>query len=248
MRGRHLTEGTLATEFNLDYSDLQGKRVILACPTMGNIAPLAARHLRIAMMNASNHGLIWAGDASVHRGTIVGARNAVIEGALERDCDGVFWCDDDVTLPPEAISMLVATGEDFVCGVYCQRSGNMWPLIARLDPKGEKKFQWCAEFPKDVLAPMDGCGFGCVYTSKKLLQAVGLGGFDNKDGCSEDLSFALRAKEAGFQLWVLTAVLCGHLPDPTPVTYETFRKSWDSKTQAERDDMMNQFTAKTSAA
>jgi GT2 family glycosyltransferase len=212
---------------------------------MGNIAPLAAKHLRIAMMNASNHGIMWAGDASVHRGTIVGARNAVVDSVLEknddgtykRDVDGVFWCDDDITLDPEAISALVAINEDFVSGIYCQRAGNYWPLIARFDEESQK-FQWCIKFPADTLAPMDGCGFGVVYTSSKLLRTLGPEPFNNLENMSEDLSFCLRAKRAGFQLYTYTSILCGHLSDPTPITYDTFTEEWEKKSEEERNDLV----------
>lgn len=230
----------------LSLDSIAGKKIILACPTFTLINPLAARHLRIAMMNASNHGIIWAGDASVHRGTIWGARNAVVNSVLEkkedgtyvRDVDGVFWCDDDVTLHPEAISALVAVNEDFVCGIYCQRAGYHWPLIARYD-ESSKKFQWCYKFPKDTLATMDGCGFGVVYTSAKMLRALGEEPFNHLDDCSEDLSFCLRAKRAGFQLYCYTSVLCGHMPaDSEPITYETFLERLAELPEDERKSLV----------
>lgn len=198
------------------------KKILLACPTYGPVDPLAARSLRAAIMTASQHGITWLGDASPDRMKFDVARNAVAMIACEADsCDGVFWCDSDVILPPHAIAQLASRDLDFVSGIYFQRMPPHFPLIATFD-EHKKSFQWFIRWPEQVVAPIDGCGFGCVFTSSKLLRAIGSDWFTYRK-YSEDFDFCLKAKEKGFSPHVDTSIICGHLPDPVPVTYETYR-------------------------
>jgi hypothetical protein len=163
-----------------------------------------------------------------------------VQRALETEADGVFWCDSDVLLHPtdergypagqaDAITRLVLEQKDFITGVYFQREPPHFPLIAHFNPKSgtgtSGSFHWFTEWPENVVAPIDGCGFGCVLTSTKLLRAIPEPWF-HYDVFSEDFTFCLNAAKAGFQLYVHTGVLCGHLPDAKPVTVNTFRAVW----------------------
>ena len=217
-------------EFNAE--SIRGKRYLLASPSVAAINVEAARTLRVAMMTLSNAGALWAGDVSSGRGSVLAARNQAIDGALEAlsagvEVEGVFWIDDDLILPAEALKALAVTGHDFVCGVYCQRAGDMMPLVGRFEEhEGKKGFRWAVDLPENAIMRADGCGFGLVYTSLRMLKALGKGTFNHRDNLSEDLSFCVRAKEAGFPLYCLTGVRAGHLGEPVPVTYEMFRAAW----------------------
>lgn len=216
-------------DVNLDA--VAGKTYMIASPSVGLVAPSAVKALRVAMMNMSNHGARWVGDASSGRGSVLAARNMALDAAFEAmdegPLEGVLWIDDDILMPAEALTMLASVGYDFTCGVYCQRAENYFPLVGQfLERDGKKGFRWAVNLPSDAVMRADGCGFGMVYTSAKMLKALGKGAFDHRDGVSEDLSFCLRAKDAGFQLYCLTAVQCGHLGEPQLVTYQTFREKW----------------------
>lgn len=199
-------------------------KLLLACPTYGPVDPLAARSLRAAVMTAAKHGVEWAGDVSPDRMKFDAARNAVVEAALAPTitADGVFWADSDVVLPTTAIIQLVTRGLDFVTGIYFQRAGNHFPLIATFNEKLQS-FQWLVRWPENIVAPIDGCGFGCCYTSTAMLRAMGDSDHFTYKRFSEDFDFCRKATEAGFQLHVDTSVICGHLQDPLPVTYETYK-------------------------
>ncbi len=196
-------------------------KLLFACPSYGPLDPQAVRAQRTAIMHAAGHaGVTWAGDVSPDRMAFADARNLVVAEALTTDADAVFWCDSDVTLPVDAISKLVIEQKDFITGVYTQRRPPYWPLVASFDPVTEK-FRWCVEMPPNVVAPLDGCGFGCVLTSLTLLRALPARPFAYQK-YSEDFTFCLAAKAAGFQLFVHTGVQCGHLPEPTAVGLQDF--------------------------
>lgn len=222
------SEETDDLEINLDA--VAGKTYMIASPSVGAVAPKAVAALRVAMMNMSNHGAKWAGDASSGRGSVLAARNMVLDAAFEAaeegPLEGVLWVDDDILMPPEALTMLACTGYDFTCGVYCQRAGDNFPLVGQyLERDGVKGFRWAVNLPENAVMKADGCGFGMVYTSWRMLKVLGKGAFDHLE-LSEDLSFCLRAKRAGFQLYCLTAVKCGHIGEPEVVTYDMFRAKW----------------------
>lgn len=223
-----------------DVAQIRGKRYLLASPSVAAINATASRTLRVAMMTLSNAGGLWAGDVSSGRGSVMAARNQAIDGAFETETaglevEGVFWIDDDLILPADALKSLAITGHDFVCGVYCQRAGDMMPLVGRFEEyEGKKGFRWAVDLPENAIMRADGCGFGLVYTSLRMLKALGKGAFNHRDDVSEDLSFCLRAKEAGFQLYCLTGVKAGHLGEPVPVTYGMFREAW-AKNPASKD-------------
>ena len=203
-------------------------KLLLAVPTYGPVEPKASRHLRVAIMHAAKHGGVeWVGDLSPDKMGWEASRNTIVQGAVNQtEAEAIFWADSDVVLPPEAITRLVLAQKDFVCGIYCQRIAPHWPLIAHFDDK-RKHFNWFMEWPENVLAPIDGCGFGCVLTSTAMLKAMPAPWFTFEQ-FSEDFDFCLRAAKAGYQLFVDTGVLCGHLMDPQPATVEDYLKLRDS--------------------
>lgn len=234
------------------------KKIALAHPCYGPLDPYINKALRLAMMSAARVAE-WVGDSSTIREGWVGARNRAVTGVLEDcpECDGIVWVDDDVLLPPSAIQRLVGYDRDFVTGVVFQKMGDFNPLVAKWVGNG---FAWWKEFPANVLAPADGCGFGICYTSTKMLRAIqelpetpvkGKAYFkpngwfnqfpanhfgkqvgDDEQPMSEDFSFCMRAKLAGFQLYADTGLLCSHQIGPKYATQETHREHWEKKEPA----------------
>lgn len=202
-------------------------KVIFASPTYGPVDPEAVRTQRVAIMHASRNGVEWIGDASPDRMGFHAARNTVVQSALKTDADAVFWCDSDVILPHDGIARLVAEQKDFITGIYFQRRKPYWPLIAHFMER-QKTFSWFTEWPENVVAPIDGCGFGCVLTSTAMLKAMPAPWF-HYEKYSEDFDFCRKATKAGYQLFVHTGVVCGHLADPHAVTASDFESVRDGE-------------------
>jgi hypothetical protein len=207
-------------------------KLILASPTYGPVDPYALRTQRAAVMHASRNGHEWLGDCSPDRQPYAAARNNAVQGVIDKEDmsdAAIVWVDSDVILPLDGITRLASYDKDFVTGIYFQRGDNHWPLIAHYN-KEMNNFNWVIKWPKNVLAPIDGCGFGFVLTSMNMLRKMDPPWF-KFEKFSEDLSFCLKAKEAGFQLYVDTAILCGHLADPVPVEFKDYKEAhkefWD---------------------
>jgi hypothetical protein len=196
--------------------------IILASPTYGPVDPMAARCLRVAIMVAARyHTLI--GDISPDRMEYSAARNTVLKNSIRAGADGVVWVDSDIMPPANGITKLLVHNRDFVSGVYFQRVAPHFPMFGKLLDKSDN-FSWATEWPANTIAPMDGCGFGFVYTSTRLLRALA-NKFDKPfeyGANSEDLTFCRRAKECGFQLYVDTGIMCKHQGDAVQIGPEHF--------------------------
>ena len=175
-------------------------KLILSSPTYGPVEPLTATHLRAAVMHAAAHGVEWVGDASPDRVKWDAARNLTVKTALESEAEAIFWCDADIVLPTDAITRLVATGEPFITGIYFQRGKPHWPLIAHFDAR-KQTFNWFIDWPANVVAPIDGCGFGCVLTTTAMFRAIDPPWFAFHK-FSEDFDVCLKAARAGWAVRV----------------------------------------------
>jgi hypothetical protein len=212
-------------------------KLLFACPTYGPVAdPAFDKSRRAAIMFAASHGVTWVGDISPDRMAFATARNTVVESALsvadQDEVDGVFWVDDDLVIPVDTISRLTQYGLDFVSGLYFQRAAPYWPLFAMLNKN--QSFQWGMQYPENIIAPCDGVGFGCVYTSIKLLREVAklpeskkygsFGGDFGDKTYGEDFTFCLKARLVGIQPHVDTGVKCKHHIGPMFSDEELFRR------------------------
>ena len=198
-------------------------------------------------MYAGNHGLTWESDVSADRRGYGDARNHACEVLVEQFsewADGIMWIDSDIRPPQDAITRLLFTarryGLDFVTGVYHQRDGDYQPVLyqrVKSPKKGEGRYAICDGYPPDSIYPEGGCGFGFVYTSLKLIQAIkdsklwdekhGKWFPDKRNiegGFGEDLAFCDFASRLGFQLYTDTSVQVGHTGDPKVVTQEDFQR------------------------
>jgi hypothetical protein len=189
-------------------------------------------------MTAARHGVNWVGDASPDRMGWCAARNHVVKEAIKAaedgPVDGIFWVDDDVMVPADVVPRLLQYGHDMVSGLYFQRAGNHYPLVARWN-EGIKSFEFPVAYPEGVLVPVDGVGFGCVYTSLDMFRKIAalkdtpsegpFGGDFEKRTYGEDFAFCLRARKAGIQPYVDTGILCEHYIGPQYATAETFQTS-----------------------
>jgi hypothetical protein len=220
------------------HPDCKGIRVALASPTYGPVDPDCAKSLRISMMVAGNHGVVWSGDASPDRMGYSAARNRAANEVFltQQDYDGIMWVDSDMIVGPQDITNLLFTvadqGKTFLTGLYHQRLPPFKPVIYEYDEKVEK-FRSCDGYPDNMVAPTGGCGFGFVYTGIDVINAIEkLPDFDpfsgwfpdkrDSGGCGEDLSFCKMANLAKKQLYVHTGIQLGHAGDKKIITKEDY--------------------------
>lgn len=149
-------------------------------------------------------------------------RNILADTAVREGFDRVLWLDSDMVFDPylfRRLSEHLDLGKEMVSGLYVSRKAPIHPVIyksIRRDPL-ENGFLPVAEaysdYPRDSLFPVAGCGFGAVMMTTELLRrlqaAYGLP-FTPLPGFGEDLSFCLRVRELGAEMWCDSSIKLGH--------------------------------------
>jgi GT2 family glycosyltransferase len=150
--------------------------------------------------------------------------------ALKEKADFVLWLDSDMVFPSDLLVDLMKDieGRDIVKGIYHMRRAPFRPVIYKTLKQGlvpaENVSEHYDDYPKDGLFKVDGCGFGCVLMRAGVLQSVvdkyhEL--FAPLPGYGEDLSFCVRARGCGYEIWADPKIQLGHKA-ATIVTNETF--------------------------
>lgn len=154
------------------------------------------------------------------------SRNLLSLTAIENGYDYVMWLDSDMIVPHNTLTRLLKVidnyGADMVTGLYVTRSANPEPVLFDcVDPpqvleskKMLKKVHRYYRYPRDSVFKIDGCGFGCVLTSVKLLKEVWdkFGpAFAPFPWAGEDVAFCWRVKQLQRPILCDSTVKCGHV-------------------------------------
>ena len=152
--------------------------------------------------------------AAVHE-----ARNELAKEAIESGADRVLWLDSDMAFGEDLMERLAADlddGWDMVCGIYFKRRLPVEPVIYKGIDAQSGKVDVYADYPRDSVFEIAGCGFGAVMTTTRLLAMVAeeasvVGPFSPYHGLSEDLSFCWRASEVKARIICDSRVKVGHV-------------------------------------
>ena len=154
---------------------------------------------------------------------IYDARNSLAEKACNQGFDRILFLDSDMVFEPdlyERLSARLDEGYDFVTGLYFSRRMPIIPMIYNeviFRERDGRKIPVCTEFsdyPRESFFQIQGCGFGgCMLTTKMLLEIGKKFGlpFSPVLGFGEDLSFCLKAEQAGFDLYCDSTIKLGHM-------------------------------------
>lgn len=152
--------------------------------------------------------------------------------ALNEKTDYILWLDSDMVFPPELMLDMLAdleTGKDIVTCVYHMRRAPFRPVIWKKLRQGltaaDNESENYDDYPRDGLFKVEGCGFGAVMMRTEVIRAVvdryhEL--FTPLPGYGEDLSFCIRARACGYEIWCDPKIQLGHKA-ATIVGDETFR-------------------------
>ena len=150
-------------------------------------------------------------------------RNLMIRMALEHNCTHVFFLDDDMCPPPDALTNLLKHDKDIVSGLYLLRNYPHFPVMfEEWFPDGRCRYGFL-EPNKGGLHRVVNCGFGCVLIKTEVFRKledpwVTLGHYE-KDNWCDDIHFFNKAREAGFEIYVDMDVCVGHIMSAVIVPY-----------------------------
>ena len=193
-------------------------RTLIAIPCMDMVHAVFMRS--VCQLNK-----VGETDVEILSGSLIyDARNELLQKAIDGEYDRVLWLDSDMQFEPALLQRLsddLDDGRDFVSGLYFKRKQPITPTIykdcsvfnigGQLSPVATP--YW--DYPAEKCFQIEACGFGSVLMSmdgiKRTVDKFGLFPFMPVAGFGEDLSFCMRWKEAGGELWCDSSVRLGHV-------------------------------------
>lgn len=152
------------------------------------------------------------------------ARNDIVQGALQTNCDWLLMLDDDMIInhfvtkgvPGEGdesygfLEKMIAHNKD-VCGVlYWQRGGDFDPVL--MTKAGDSDgFRFLRESEiEHRLQKMDVVGGGCMLIRMRVFDKIAPPYFGPEFKYGTDVQICKRAAESGFEVWADTSIELGH--------------------------------------
>ena len=208
-------------------------------PTQPFLAALAALQLPAAAEPL--------GRCVVQGNFIPAQRELIMRDAIDGAYDYLFFVDDDIVLPPDALERLleIAEGDATVAvagGLYYSRDSAR-PIAVADWHSDDTSSAHIPAFSSNAATTVDGVGFGCA-----LLRVSVARGFDEPyfpahifieraarrvRQCDEDYRYCERVRNAGFRVVLDARVRCEHY-DRVSATTSPVRWEDDDVTAAER--------------
>jgi hypothetical protein len=150
--------------------------------------------------------------------SIAKERNILLDRADSLKADWILFVDDDQVFDADALIRLLDRNVDLCGGLYLTRTPPHRPTAMRQSDSETGTF-WSPlaleAVGSDGLEAVDALGMGFTLVRRAVWEAVPRPAFRAgqlaPDETGEDVWFCLQAKAAGFQPYVDTSVLVGHI-------------------------------------
>ena len=141
-------------------------------------------------------------------------RNSGVAIALQRKTKWIFFVDDDMVLPPDAILRLLARHVDVVSGLYVKRQRPFVPIAYNIE---DGSFIPIEEPLINELMQVDAVGGGCLLVNATVFGCLPKPYFavppHGDTVMSEDIYFCQQLTAHGIKVHLDTGVFCGHVGD-----------------------------------
>ena len=205
-------------------------KILIAVPTFETIYP--DTYKSIWNLDPCGHKLAFD---SVRGYDVATARNRIAQEALDLGVDWVLMVDNDVTLPPDALKLLLEDAKGVNLGFYAHRdTDNIYrgkTCICKLkDENGKEYYHYPLESEysaAEMKAMADagetkievhGGGMGCALIRTDVFRELSYPWYDwvnygdaNRGMLSEDLYFCSLCRANGIPIYADVRVGCGHL-------------------------------------
>lgn len=229
--------------------------LMFACPTYGPIhGRVYGSHLAVLGALAKNGIVVKPHVICVTRKMgLAAASNEIVKVAIASNVDYIFWTEQDMILPTDAVTKLldhaIKYNLDGVSGVYFLR-GTSEPCLYVPIPENwaDNKYAHSrlSTFPKDALFPISCPGVGCALFKRETFEKLQFPYWEDKTGSQghgTDIYFYTKMREAGMQMWADSSVICDQIDEdePTTYTYETYEK-WLNSDQSKGGFVYNEHS------
>jgi GT2 family glycosyltransferase len=181
----------------------------------------------LSVMNAAYNPLIGNISNSSVGPLVALARNNLVANFLNRNREEWLWCvDTDIVFAPNTIDQLMKAADPVERPVvsalyYTIMNGAKTATIYQDSPETEGTFDHPKDFPADELIEVGGTGAGCLLIHRSVLRQIYMDAQGDKcwfremvlngRDIGEDLSFSIRAREAGYPVHIHTGIQVGHV-------------------------------------
>lgn len=183
-------------------------RILLCIPFTGYVPPKAAYSLIPMVCEARKQG-IEIDLFPIGLSLVYTARETAAKGILE---DGTYshllFIDSDMVVPVDLITRLLDADKDIVSALAFKRVFPFEPCIFKTCTKKDATFY--LDYTKGLIQ-VAGTGMACTLIKREVFEKLSQPWFTPMENIGEDLSFCVRAKDKGFQIWCDTELICGHI-------------------------------------
>lgn len=196
---------------------------------------------------------VWKTFYHIARGHPASSRNHIVKEFLKTDCTHLLFIDDDMVFDQDAVMKLLAHDVDICTGIAYQRGEPYAPCAFILNPD-TKCFHPTEVGEKKGMAQVDAVGGYFPLIKRHVLENtdgpwfvygdISLGYNDNPDtdpvgkGIGEDIYFCVKAKMAGFEIWLDTSLEIKHIGQPAIIDTDFFT---EYKKSGKFDEAINKF-------
>ena len=165
------------------------------------------------------------------------ARNMIVEGAQQHNCDWILMLDDDMVIDCnergheayDFLKKLLSHDKDICGALYYQRGGECSPvLMAKL---GEKGYRFLRDDEiTHGLQKVDVAGGGCLLVKTRVFDRITYPYFAPEYEFGTDVQLCRKATEKGFEVWADTSIELGHLLNEKAVVTNRNRHQFKRET------------------
>lgn len=205
-------------------------RILVAVPTFETIYP--DTYKSIWDMDKCGHEVLFD---SVRGYDVATARNKIAQRAIDLETDYVLTVDNDITLPEDALKLLLEDAQEVNLGFYAHRgTDNLYhgrTCICKLkDINGKEYYNYPleSEYTAEEMHSLaeagsrkievHGGGMGCALIKTDVFRRLSYPWYDwvnygdaNRGMLSEDLYFCSLCRTSGIKIYSDVRVGCGHL-------------------------------------
>lgn len=207
---------------------MSGKKLLIGIPGYNGIMPECQENIIGMIYRTVKETDLQIGIKVVVKREQWRARNTLVTAALAGRFDYLLMLDDDMLVPHNLITSLLAHDKDVVGGLYYQRGGHYRPVIMDLieNEYGEINSRFWQAYDDRIvndrgLHQVDIIGGGCMLFKTHVFEKMNHPIFQWEREAGTDVAICYQLKQSGFKVYCDTSIELGHVGDRQVITSRT---------------------------
>lgn len=191
---------------------MQGYGIYIGIPTANNRIVGDTVLTVFNLLNSGNTPSLVDTTISITANAMVhSARNQMAKEMLATSMSHILFLDDDMTLPPDALEMMIQDDKDIVGALAFTRRPPIQPTCYKSVTKdGVGVYRNIHNYPKNTVFEVDATGGACLLVKREVFEKMSEPWFEFTKKVGEDIRFCEKARELGFKVFVDTRIKAGH--------------------------------------